>query len=136
MNAETLDRFSNTLDDLLEAYDCYRVLQEREHSHLSRRGPIAEWNLLVRRRNVAAEAARNLEASMADLFQSWHALDAERTRNEFAGIREKLSRLQSLLMRILTCERMNESLLYSQGYMQSVVAYRSQTAGAGAPPAG
>jgi len=117
--------FIEALDQLQSAYENYRQLQEQEHGHLSRRGSIAEWNIMIRQKLEAQQAARMIERRMEPVKQRWQQMGQERRQPGFAAVREKLGQLQGLLTRILTCDRMNETLLYSGGYLQSVVAYRS-----------
>ncbi|MBI4028127.1 MAG: hypothetical protein HY360_24295 [Verrucomicrobia bacterium] len=125
MTPQEIQEFFNAIENLRVAYEKYRAIQEQEHAHLSRRGPIAEWNILVRQKHVALQEARGLEHAMSGWKQRWQAMGDARQRPEFAPVRTKLSQLQTLLTRILTCDRMNESLLYSAGYLQSVIAHRS-----------
>jgi hypothetical protein len=119
--------FRNALDELKLAYEEYRALQETEHAHLSRRGSIAEWNLIVRKKDKAMQKAHTIERQMDPIRYRWQQMGPDRQKSEFTSVRESLSLLQSLLTRILTCDRMNEVLLYNGGYLQSVVAYRSSS---------
>ena len=128
MNTQELARFGHSLQELYESYDCYRVLQEQEHALLSRRAQINEWNQVVRKKNIALTAAKNMEDSMAVMFKNWTALGGSRLGAPYVEVRSQLAKLQSLLMRILNCDRMNESLLYNQGYIQSISAYRGAVA--------
>jgi hypothetical protein len=125
MNPTECQEFVTYLEIVREAYDQYRETQEREHAHLSRRGSIVEWNILVRQKQVAIQKVENAEHRLASRKQQWINLGTQRSRAEYSAVREKISQLQLLLTRILTCDRMIESLLYSGGYLQSVTAYRS-----------
>jgi hypothetical protein len=125
MTAIEVQEFSNALDVLRDAYEKYRVIQEQEHAHLNRRGSIVEWNVLVRQKQIALQVVKDLENKSARLRQCWKDLGDQRKHPSHLAVRDKLSQLQALLTRILTCDRMNEALLYNGGYLQSVVAYRS-----------
>jgi hypothetical protein len=125
MNPTEIEHFISLLDQLRNSHENYRLLQEQEHSHLSRRGSMSEWNTLVRKKDAALQEARSIEKKMSLNRQRWQQLGENRTQPQYAPIREKLSQLQTLLTRNLTCDRMNEVLLYNGGYLQSVVAYRS-----------
>ncbi|MDD2710500.1 MAG: hypothetical protein PHV34_21180 [Verrucomicrobiae bacterium] len=129
---ETQD-FILQLETLRDAYEKYREIQEQEHALLSRRGPIVEWNILVRQKNLAMQTVHGIENRQAHLKQRWQNLGDLRQRPEYGAVRERLSQLQAQLTRVLTCERMIESLLYSGGYLQSVIAHR--TASEAIPPA-
>ncbi len=126
MTPKEIQECLNELDNLQGAYEKYRAIQEQEHTHLSRRGSIDGWNIMVRQKHLALQEARTLEQAFAVWRQRWQELGDKRRRKEFAAIREKLSKLQALLTRILTCDRMNETLLYSAGYLQSVIAHRKE----------
>jgi len=125
MTSQQAQDFANVLESLRDAYEKYRTLQEQEHAHLNRKGAIAEWNVLVRQKHLALKAAKDMASAANHLQQQWQSLGDRRSRPEYKAVREKLSQLQALLTRILTCDRMNETLLYHGGYLQSVVAYRS-----------
>lgn len=125
MTASEIQELITSLENLRNAYEAYRSIQEQEHSHLSRRCSIAEWNVLIRQKQLALQNARTIAHESAALRQRWQDMGKARIRPEFSSVREKLSQVQTLLTRILTCDRMNETLLYNGGYLQSVVAYRS-----------
>jgi hypothetical protein len=125
MTPQEVQLFQQTLERLQSAYEAYRRLQEQEHAHLNQRGSIVEWNILVRQKQIALQTADDLSQQIAPLKQKWQALGEARRRPEYANVRTTLEQLQPLLTRILTCDRMNETLLYNGGYLQSVVAHRS-----------
>jgi hypothetical protein len=129
MNQPQVQEFIKTLDALQQAHERYRLLQEQEHAHLSRKGAISEWNVIVRKKDTVMSEVKDIEKKMAASRDLWQKLGEKRSRPEFNFIRDKISQLQSLLTRILTCDRMNEVLLYNGGYLQSVVAYRSSKVG-------
>lgn len=125
MTAHEIEELIEGLENLRKAYEEYREIQEQEHSQLTKRCSIAEWNILVRKKHAALQTARAIALQNASLKQNWLKMGDSRSRPEYSLVREKLSQLQTLLTRILTCDRMNETLLYNGGYLQSVVAYRS-----------
>jgi len=126
MTTNEIQDFVDALEKLQNTYDHYRMIQEQEHAHLNRRGSIAEWNIMVREKLQAQQLAEMIEKRTKVVRQRWQQMGTRRSHPDFAVVREKLSQLQALLTRILTCERMNEVLLYNGGYLQSVVAYRSR----------
>jgi hypothetical protein len=125
--------FTFYLTKLYEAYEEYRSFQEQEHAHLSRRGAISEWSSLVRRKHQAYQNAQMVDAKVNPFRQKWMQLGTSRSRADYSIIREKLSQLQTLLTRVLSCDRMNETLLYNGGYLQAVVAYRSSVENGAVP---
>lgn len=134
MTSQEAQDYGLYLSKILESYEEYRACQEQEHAHLARRGAIAEWNNIVRRKKQAYQNAQMLDSKTQYYKERWKALGQARSKAEFAFVREKLSQLQNLLTRILTCDRMNETLLYHGGYLQAVVAYRgSKEEGASLP---
>jgi hypothetical protein len=116
--------FAYYLGKLCEMYEEYRSFQEQEHAHLSRRGAISVWSNLVRQKNQAFQNAQAIDSKISHFRQKWAKMGNTRANGDFATVRERLSQLQALLTRILTCDRMNEALLYNGGYLQAVVAYR------------
>lgn len=127
MTSQEIQEFSQALEVLKDAYEKYRTIQEQEHAHLNRRGSIVEWNDLVRKKHSALQTAKELEKKISSLQRRWKELGDRRHHPSFLPVRERFSQLQALLTRILTCDRMNETLLYNGGYLQSVVAYRSMS---------
>ena len=125
MNTLEITEMSKGLDEIRAGYEKYRQFQEQEHAHLSHRGSVAEWNVLVRQKHLALQSTLQLSAAFDNVKKKWQALGEKRNEPQYQEIREKIAQLQSLLTRILTCDRMNEVLLYNGGYLQSVVAYRS-----------
>jgi hypothetical protein len=125
MNTTQLQEFVKTLDTLQQTHEKYRLLQEQEHAHLSRRGAISEWNEIVNKKDTLIKEAKEIEKKMSPFRELWQRLGEKRSHPQFNFVREKISQLQALLTRILTCDRMNEVLLYNGGYLQSVMAYRS-----------
>jgi hypothetical protein len=125
MKPHEILEMSEALDKIRTGYEKYRQFQEQEHAHLSSRGSVAEWNILVRQKQQALQGVLNLSSTFDVYKKAWQALGSERHQPEYAALREKITHLQSLLTRILTCDRMNEVLLYNGGYLQSVVAFRS-----------
>jgi hypothetical protein len=125
MTSSEIHDFQEQLRVLISHYEEYRMAQEKEHALLSRRGPINEWNILVRQKNDSRRQADLIEKRLAGARKRWLELGDLRRNPEFSAIRELLASLQALVTRILTCDRMNETLLYHGGYLQSVVAYRS-----------
>jgi hypothetical protein len=124
MTTQESKDFTFYLGKLCEAYEEYRTFQEQEHAHLSRRGAISEWSGYVRKKNEAFLNAKVIDAKTTSFRQKWAQLGMTRSRADYSTVREKLAQLQNLLTRILTCDRMNETLLYNGGYLQAVVAYR------------
>src|SRR5438552_1187578 len=110
MTSFEIEEFLTLLEKLYNAYEQYRLIQEQEHAQLNRRCSIAEWNLLVRQKQLALQAVRPLVQENARLKNGWLSLGEDRLRPEFLKVREKLAQIQALLTRILTCDRMNETL--------------------------
>ncbi len=125
MTAHEIEEFLGGLENLRKAYEEYREIQEQEHSQLTRRCSIAEWNILVRKKHTILQTARTIALQSSLHKQNWLKMGDARSHPDYSPVREKLAQLQTLLTRILTCDRMNETLLYNGGYLQSVVAYRS-----------
>ncbi len=125
MNPTEIAEMATALDDILASYEKYRLFQEQEHAHLTVRGSVAEWNVLVRQKHLALQKSQHLSLAFENFKKQWHLLGEQRNQPQYRAIRDKIAQIQGLLTRILTCDRMNEVLLYNGGYLQSVVAYRS-----------